>query len=78
MSLKTTLDKSLRQRIGLRCRGARRGLEIPAKVAAKMLGVTKPAVYMLENGTSGPSVETIVKLCRLYNVSADWLLCLID
>ena len=45
-----------------------------AKEVSEKIGVTKQAVYNMEAGKSNPSVDTLMKLVKLYNVSADYLL----
>lgn len=41
---------------------------------AKKLGVTRSAVNSWEIGISAPSVQYLIELCKLFNVSADYLL----
>jgi len=41
---------------------------------AKRLGVTRSAVNSWEIGISAPSVQYLIELCKLFNVSADYLL----
>lgn len=41
---------------------------------ANKLGVTISAIRSWEQEKSSPSHETLVSICRLYNVSADYLL----
>lgn len=43
---------------------------------AKKLGLNSKSVKDWESGVSLPSAKTIVKLCHLFNVSSDYLLCL--
>ena len=45
---------------------------------AQYLGVTLPAVCQYEKGSRELSLELLVKLCKLFNVSADYLLGLTD
>lgn len=40
---------------------------------AKLLGVTPPAVYHMESGFRKPSIEMLVKLADLFEVSLDEL-----
>lgn len=47
-------------------------------VLAKKLKVSLPTVRAWEQGRSSPSHETLVTICRLYRVSADYLLGLSD
>lgn len=48
------------------------------KDVAAYLGVTLRAVCNYEAGTREPSVALIIKYCKLFNVSADYLLGLTD
>ncbi|MCI9511057.1 MAG: helix-turn-helix domain-containing protein [Oscillibacter sp.] len=41
---------------------------------AKKLGVTRSAVNSWEIGISAPSVQYLIELCKLFKVSADYLL----
>ena len=43
---------------------------------ARLLGVTKQSVSNWENNNIQPSVDMLVKIARLFSVSADYLLCL--
>lgn len=40
---------------------------------AKLLGVTPPAVYHMERGIRKPSIEMLIKLADLFEVSLDEL-----
>lgn len=53
-----------------------RGLKL--KEVANYMNVTIRAISRYEDGTREPSVEMIVKFCKLYNVTADYLLGLTD
>ena len=53
-----------------------RGLKL--KEVAEAMSVTVRAICRYEDGTREPSVEMIIKFCKLYNVSADYLLGLTD
>lgn len=53
-----------------------RGLKL--KEVAEAMNVTVRAICRYEDGTREPSVEMIIKFCKLYNVSADYLLGLTD
>ncbi len=50
----------------------KQGLKL--KDVAEYLGVTLRAVCNYESGIREPSVAIIVKYCKLFNVSADYLL----
>lgn len=53
-----------------------RGLKL--KEVAERLNVTIRTISRYEDGTREPSVEFIIKFCKLYDVSADYLLGLTD
>lgn len=54
----------------------KRGLKL--KDVAAALDVTIRSISRYEDGTREPSVEMIVKFCKLYQVSADYLVGLTD
>ena len=41
---------------------------------AEALGISQPSYIRYENGTSEPTLENLVKLADLFDVSADFLL----
>ena len=45
---------------------------------AKKLGVSTSAVSKWEQGYSDPDVKTLIEICRLYDVTSDFLLGLSD
>ena len=53
-----------------------RGLKL--KEVAEALNVTIRSISRYEDGTREPSVNMIIKFCKLYDVSADYLLGLED
>lgn len=48
------------------------------KEVATALNVTIRSINRYEDGTREPSVDLIIKFCKLYKVSADYLLGLTD
>lgn len=42
--------------------------------AAEKLGVSQPTLSSWESERKSPTIDSILKMCRLYNVSADFLL----
>jgi transcriptional regulator with XRE-family HTH domain len=48
------------------------------KQLALALGVGEAGVARWEAGTQVPRADTVIKLCKLFNVSADYLLGLSD
>lgn len=53
-----------------------RGLKL--KEVAEQLNVTIRSISRYEDGTREPSVEMIIKFCKLYEVTSDYLLGLAD
>lgn len=45
---------------------------------AAQLSVTKQSVSNWENGNILPSIDMLIKICKTFSVSADYLLCLDD
>ena len=52
----------------------RENKSMSAKEVSEKIGVSKQAIYNMESGMSNPSVDTLIKLAELYNVSTDYLL----
>lgn len=52
----------------------RENKRMTAKEVSEKIGVSKQAIYNMEAGASNPSVDTLIKFVKLYNVSADYLL----
>ena len=44
----------------------------------KKLSVSQDTVSLWENDKALPSTEYVIMICKLFEVSADYLLCLID
>ena len=63
---------------GERLKDVRKDHQDTQETLAQKLGVSTPTVSKWEQGESDPSVSTLVRLCRLYDVSADFLLGLSD
>ena len=42
--------------------------------AANKLGVSQPTLSSWESERKSPTIDSILKMCQLYNVSADFLL----
>ena len=55
-------------------REAREKLSLTQEYVAKYLGVPRTAIVQIENGNRKISGEELAKLCRLYGVSADYIL----
>lgn len=64
--------------IGERLHFVRKHYGINQAELAELLGVSKFTVQSWEQEKSNPSHDTLVKICRMYHVSADFLLGLSD
>ena len=62
----------------IRLRRIRLSLSMQQEQVAKQIGVTKSAISTYENNARQPSLEMLVRLARLYNVSTDYLLGITD
>lgn len=63
---------------GTRLRELRRDNNLLQKELAKMLGTTQMNISKLENEERDLSTDMIIKICRLFDVSSDYLLGLTD
>ena len=59
---------------GLRIRSLRAAAQMTQSDLAARLGISPSAVGMYEQGRRQPDPEIVLKLCRLYDTTADWLL----
>lgn len=48
--------------------------KLTQREVANVLGITQPSYIRYENGKAEPSLENIVKLADLFDVSVDYLL----
>lgn len=60
--------------IGERCRRAREIAGYTQEQLAERIGVSTQFLSDAERGVTGMSVNTIIKLCQVLNISADFLL----
>ena len=60
--------------MGAKLRKARKRLRMTQEQAAEKAGMSASFLGHIERGSRIPSVETIVRLCKLYHVSADVIL----
>ena len=66
--------KELNIQIGERCRRARETAGYTQEQLAERIGVSTQFLSDAERGVTGMSVNTIIKLCQVLNISADFLL----
>lgn len=60
--------------IGNTIRSLRKELGLTQTDLAKKLGTTQDSVSLWELNKSLPDIPMLIKLCKLFNVSADYLL----
>lgn len=61
-----TINERIKQ---LRLETTMNGLQV-----SRMLGINATVLHNIEKGRNLPGADMIVKLCKFYNVSADYLL----
>lgn len=67
------------QKLHERIRAARKSLGLSQQAVASMLGISQPGYQQIESGAKGDmKVSTLLKLCAVLEVSADWLLGISD
>jgi transcriptional regulator with XRE-family HTH domain len=59
--------------VNKRLKELRNTLGISQKEFAEKIGIGASAIAMLEKGTRNPSEQTIISICRDFNVSEPWL-----
>ncbi len=64
----------IKEELGKKLKDCRMGLGMSQRDVAKLLGVAQPVYQRFEKGTFECSYEQLVKLCQIYDVSADYLL----
>ncbi len=57
-----------------RLKELRKDLNLSQQQLASIIGTNNSSVCDWERGRSQPDIETIIKLCKLFQVSADYLL----
>ncbi len=71
---KRRIPKEINQQIGERCRYAREAAGYTQERLAEQIGVSTQFLSDAERGITGMSVTTIIKLCNVLSISADYLL----
>lgn len=66
------------ERLGARVRSRREAAKITQEKLATMVGCTSTHISNIENNYTIPSIELIMKLCALFQVSPDYFLLGID
>lgn len=58
---------------GERIKKIRKHYGLTLEKFGKKIGITKASLSRIESGTNNPSDQTIMLICREYNVNEDWL-----
>lgn len=61
--------------LGKRLKEIRLAKAIPIEHIINEIGCTRPYLFQLERGQKSPSMDTLIRLIRVLDVSADQLLC---
>lgn len=59
--------------MGRRLRRGRKRLKMTQEKAAECADISAGFLGHIERGTRIPSIETVVKLCKLYRISTDYV-----
>ena len=59
--------------IGTRIKEIRKGAGLTLEKFGAKIGITAASLSTIENGKSNPSVQTVLMICREFNVNEDWL-----
>lgn len=63
-------------KVGNRIASLRKNSKMSQEELADLLYVTRQALSKWENGTSIPSIDSLLEVSKIFNVSFDYLLCL--
>ena len=66
------------EKMGQRIKELRTDLGISQKELASRVGVAQNTIAQYEKGTANTSLDILFKLARVFNITADYLLGLID
>lgn len=56
-----------------RIRQVRQFFNLTMEQFGESIGIKRSSVSLLESGSNNPSRQTILAICRVYNVNEDWL-----
>ena len=59
--------------IGTRIKGIRKDAGLTLEKFGAKIGITAASLSTIENGKSNPSAQTVLMICREFNVNEDWL-----
>ena len=76
--LKELIEKDIKKSLGAKLKERRQELGMTQKQVADVLGVAQPVYQRFEKGTFECSYAQLTELCKLFDISADYLLGLKD
>lgn len=68
------MESELRKQIGERLKDGRKAAGYTQAKAAEIMNMTQQQYSRFENGIFELNYEQIIKLCKLYDISSDYLL----
>ncbi len=78
MDNKQIFNKNLKEDVGKRLRERRLELKMTQRQVAATLGIAQPVYQRFEKGIFECNYAQIVAICKLFDISADYLLGLSD
>ena len=76
--LKELIENDIKKSLGAKLKERRQELGMTQKQVADILGVAQPVYQRFEKGTFECSYSQLAELCKLFDVSANYLLGLKD
>lgn len=76
--LKELIEIDIKKSLGAKLKERRQELGMTQKQVADVLGVAQPVYQRFEKGTFECSYSQLTELCKLFDISADYLLGLKD
>ena len=71
-------DKNLKEEVGKRLKERRLELQMTQRQVAAQLGIAQPVYQRFEKGTFECSYAQLVSICKLFDISADYVLGISD
>ena len=72
------MQKNLKNDVGIKLKERRQQLNMTQRDVAKAIGVAQPVYQRFEKGIFECNYTQLVALCKLFDISADYLLGLTD
>ena len=68
------MEKILKEEVGKKLKERREQLHMTQRQVAAALGITQPVYQRFEKGTFECNYSQLAAICKLYDISADYLL----